>query len=88
LIKALPPGLHFLFGDHHYHNEALKRLCKPQHCCLITFLHRQNNPYPHHYDGVEVRKILHRTRSIAIENFNEHFKVIFDARMARCLQKV
>jgi len=27
---------------------------------------------------VEVRKILHKTRSIAIENFNEHFKAIFD----------
>jgi hypothetical protein len=27
---------------------------------------------------VEVRKILHKTRSIAIENFNEQFKPIFD----------
>jgi hypothetical protein len=27
---------------------------------------------------VEVRRILHRLRHTAIENFNEHFKAIFD----------
>ena len=82
LIKALPPGLHFLFGDQHYHDEALKRLCEQQNCCLVTSFTGKNNPYPHHDDGVEVRKILHKTRSTAIENFNEHFKVIFDAHGA------
>ena len=79
---ALPPGLHFLFGDQHYHDEALKRLCEQQNCCLVTSFTGKNNPYPHHDDGVEVRKILHKTRSVAIENFNEHFKVIFDAHGA------
>lgn len=44
----------------------------------MTSFTGKNNPYPHHDDGVEVRKILHKIRSIAIENFNEHFKVIFD----------
>ncbi|MBE7553659.1 MAG: hypothetical protein HS126_21535 [Anaerolineales bacterium] len=33
-------------------------------------------PYPHRDDGVEVRRILHKTRSLAIENFNEQFKSI------------
>jgi hypothetical protein len=27
---------------------------------------------------VEVRRIFHKLRSIAMENFNEHFKGIFD----------
>ncbi|HLG60442.1 MAG TPA: hypothetical protein VKY19_00810 [Ktedonosporobacter sp.] len=34
--------------------------------------------YPHTDDGVEVRRIFHKLRSTAIENFNEHFKGIFD----------
>jgi hypothetical protein len=82
LIEALPPGLHFLLGDQHYHDEALTYLCDQHNCCLVTSFTGKNNPYPHHDDGVEVRKVLHKTRSIAIENFNEHFKVIFDAHGA------
>ena len=27
--------------------------------------------------GVEVRRIFHKLRSLALENFNEHFKAIF-----------
>ncbi len=34
--------------------------------------------YPHTDDGVEVRRIFHKLRSIAMENFHEHFKGIFD----------
>jgi hypothetical protein len=34
--------------------------------------------YPHTDPGVEVRRIFHKLRSLAIENFNEHFKGIFD----------
>jgi hypothetical protein len=82
LIETLPPGLHFLLGDQHYHDEALTRLCNLRNCDLVTSFTGKNNPYPHHDDGVEVRKLLHKTRSIAIENFNEHFKVIFDAHGA------
>jgi len=78
LIEALPLGIHFLLGDQHYHDQALTRLCDGLGCILVTSLTGKNNPYPHHDDGVEVRKILHKTRSIAIENFNEQFKAIFD----------
>ena len=48
----------------------------------MTSFTDKNNPYPYHDDGVEVRRILHKTRSIAIENFNEHFKPIFDVHGA------
>ncbi len=78
MIEALPAGLHFLLGDQHYHDQALAQLCNSQGCTLVTSFTGKNNPYPHHDDGVEVRKILHKTRSVAIENFNEHFKAIFD----------
>ena len=33
---------------------------------------------PHTDDGVQVRRIFHMLRSIAMETFNEHFKGIFD----------
>jgi len=78
LIEALPTGLHFLLGDQHYHDETLVALCEQRNCRLVTSFTGKNNPYPHHDDGVGVRRVLHKIRSIAIENFNEHFKVIFD----------
>jgi len=78
LIEVLPTGLDFLLGDQHYHDEALSRQCELRSCNLVTSFTGKNNPYPHLDDGVEVRRILHKTRSIAIENFNEHFKAIFD----------
>jgi len=82
LIANLPPGTHFLLGDQHYYDETLFRLCGERNCILVAPHTGKNNPYPHRDDGVEVRKILHKTRSIAIENFNEHFKAIFDVHGA------
>ena len=42
----------------------------------------QAGPSPHTDAGVEVRRILHKTRSVPIENFNEPFKGIFDGHAA------
>jgi len=78
LIAELPDGLRFLLGDQHYFDQTLQILCQQRDCALVASHTGKNNPYPHHDDGVEVRKILHKTRSITIENFNEHFKAIFD----------
>ena len=39
----------------------------------------RRGPYPHTDDGVEVRRVFHTLRSVAIENFNGQFKGIFDA---------
>jgi hypothetical protein len=36
-------------------------------------------PYPHTDAGVGVRRVFRRLRRAAIENFNEHFKAVFDA---------
>jgi hypothetical protein len=78
LIVELPHDLHFLLGDQHYFDQTLQLLCQQRDCVLVASHTGRNNPYPHLDDGVEVRKILHKTRSITIENFNEHFKAIFD----------
>jgi hypothetical protein len=78
LIAELPEELRFLLGDQHYHDQTLQGQCAQRDCILVTSHTGKNNPYPHHDDGVEVRKVLHKTRSVAIENFNEHFKAIFD----------
>src|SRR3990172_4577210 len=78
LIWELPSELRFLLGDQHYHDPTLDELCTQRHCWLVTSYSGKSHPYPHTDDGVEVRRILHKTRSVAIENFNEQFKGIFD----------
>ena len=74
--------MHFLLGDQHYHDHAHSQQCDSRGCTLVTSFTGKNNPYPHQDAGVEVRKILHKIRSIAIENFNEQFKAIFDVHGA------
>ena len=44
-------------------------------CELVATRH---GAYPHTDGGVEVRRLFHKLRSLAIENFNEQFKGIFD----------
>ncbi|HKI53130.1 MAG TPA: transposase [Anaerolineales bacterium] len=86
MLEVLPAGLRFLLADQHYHDQTLLQQCANRVCTLVTSFTGKNNPDPHHDDGVEVRKVLHKTRSIAIENFNEHFKVSL-MFMVLCLQK-
>ena len=43
---------------------------------LVTSKHGR---YPHTDPGVEVRRVCHKLRSVANENFNEQFKGIFEA---------
>jgi len=75
-VPDLPPDLRFLLGDQHYHDPQLEDLCAQNRCWVIT---PTGGPYPHTDDGVEVRRMLHKTRSLTIENFNEQFKGIFEA---------
>jgi hypothetical protein len=78
LIRELPLELRFLLGDQHYRDQALEDQCALRDCLLVTTRAGKGHPYPHTDPGVEVRRILHKTRSLAIENFNEQFKGIFD----------
>ena len=75
LIYELPPEAHLILGDLHYNAPNVREVCEQTGRLLVT---TQYGPYPHTDPGVEVRRIFHKLRSLAIENFNEHFKGIFD----------
>ncbi len=80
LIEQLPDETRFVLGDTHYNTPEVHRACSMNGRFLVASGRR--GPYPHTDSGVEVRRIFHRLRHVAIENFNEHFKAIFDAHGA------
>jgi hypothetical protein len=59
----------------HRSRRDVRETCELKGRILITTQYR---PYPHTNDGFDVRRIFHELRSRAIENFNGHFKGIFD----------
>lgn len=71
----LPREIRFLLGDQHYNTPLLRGVCQFKGWQLVA-THRGKRPQED--VGREVRRILHKLRSLAIENFNEHFKGIFD----------
>jgi hypothetical protein len=75
LLAKLPTEVRFLLGDVHYNDPALVELCAAADRLLVA---TKRGKYPHQDDGVEVRRVFHKLRSRAIENFNEQFKAIFD----------
>jgi len=75
LLKVLPPTVRFVLGDTHYQDPALHQECATADRLLVA---TRRGRYPHTDDGVEVRRVFHKLRSLAIESFNEHFKGIFD----------
>jgi len=76
LIWELPEEVRFVLGDLHYNAPNVHQVCTQRGQILVT---PQYGKYPHQGPGVEVRRIFHRLRSLAIENFNGHFKGIFDS---------
>jgi hypothetical protein len=77
LIEELPEEARFVvLGDTHYDAPEVRAACVRSERFLVA---SGRGPYPHTDAGVEVRRIFHRLRHVAIENFNEHFKAIFDA---------
>lgn len=75
LLDQVPAEVRYLFGDRHYNRDEVRALCALEQRMLVT---AQYGRYPHHDSGVEVRRIFHKLRSVANENFNEQFKAIFD----------
>ncbi len=71
----LPSDIRYLLGDQHYNTPVLRGVCMFREWCLIA-THRGRRP--RNDTGREVRRIFHKLRSLSIENFNEHFKGIFD----------
>lgn len=74
LLEQLPLHSLFLLGDRHYNTTDLREHCAFRGRTLVT---TQYGAYPHRGPGVEVRRVFHKLRSSAIENFNEQFKGIF-----------
>ncbi len=77
LIEELPDEARLVLGDTHYNAPNVREACLAREMFLVASGRR--GPYPHTDAGVEVRRILHRLRHVAIENLNEHFKALFEA---------
>jgi Transposase DDE domain len=75
LLEPLPSAVRFVLGDTNYQDPALHDACAAAGRLLVA---TRRGAYPHTDDGVEVRRVFHKLRSLAIENFNEQFKGIFD----------
>ena len=75
LIRELPGDVRYLLGDIHYNAPNVRQAWESLDRFLVV---SQYGPYPHTDNGKEVRRIFHKLRSTAIENFNEQFKGIFD----------
>lgn len=76
LVSELPSEVGFVLGDQHYRTEGMEAAC---HLRGIELVATRGGKYPHEDVGKEVRRVFHQLRSKSIENFNEHFKGIFDS---------
>ena len=75
LLGEVPAEVRFVLGDRHYNMLDLREYCEQADRLLMA---TQYGHYPHTDDGVTVRRVFHKLRSIAMENINKHFKGIFD----------
>lgn len=64
-----------MLADRHYTTPDLYESCAQADRLLVATKYGR---YPHTDAGVEVLQVFHKLRSLSIENFNEHFKGIFD----------
>lgn len=76
LLREVPLDTRFVLGDRHYNAPNVREECAQTERILVATRYGR---YPHTDSGVEVRRIFHKLRSLASENFNEHFKGIFDS---------
>jgi hypothetical protein len=76
LLDELPFEVGVVLGDTHYNDPAVRDHCDRTGRLLVA---TRRGRYPHTDAGVEVRRVFHQLRSVAIENFNGQFKGIFDA---------
>lgn len=75
LLRQLPFEVRFVLGDTHYNDPALRTTCELSDRLLVA---TRRGRYPHRGAGVDVRRIFHKLRSLAIEPFNGLFKNVFD----------
>ena len=77
LLAPLPAEVRYVLGDTSYNDPEVRQLCEQSDRALVA---TQRGAYPHHEDGVEVRRIFHTLRSHSIEPFNGLFKTVFEWR--------
>jgi Transposase DDE domain len=77
LLTSLPAEVRYVLGDTHYNDPEVRSLCEQANRALVA---TRRGAYPHHDDGVDVRRIFHKLRSQAIEPFNGLFKNVFEWR--------
>ena len=70
-------ALRYVLGDTHYNTPELRQECVLHNRELVA---TRRGPYPHRDSAVEVRRVFHKLRSLAIEPFNGVFKIIFEWR--------
>ena len=78
LLNELPDQVRFVLGDTHYNAPQVRQECALRGRTLVASGH---GSYPHPDDANNskaVRQVLHKLRSVTIENFNQQFKGIFD----------
>jgi hypothetical protein len=74
LLEQLPMAVRYVLGDTHYNTPELRAACAWHTRALVA---TRRGPYPHRDGGVEVRRLFHQLRSLAIEPFNGVFKNTF-----------
>jgi hypothetical protein len=75
-VQVPSDDVRFMLGDQHYNTPTLSAKCMLRGWLLVA-THRGKRRRLVDM-GREVRCIFHKLRSVAIENFNEQFKGIFD----------
>ena len=71
LLREVPAEVRFVLGDRHYNTPELHTSCAQADGALVT---TKYGGYPHTYDGVGVRRVFHKLRSIAMEIFLDMHK--------------
>jgi len=77
LLEQLPLEVRYVLGDTHYNTPELREECIGHNRELVA---TRRGAHPHQDGGVEVRRIFHKLRSLAIEPFNGLLKNIFEWR--------
>lgn len=74
LLEQVPMMVRYVLGDIHDNTPELRAECALHNRELVA---TRRGPSPHRDGGVDVRRIFHKLRSLAIEPFNGLFKNIF-----------
>jgi hypothetical protein len=77
LLAPLPAEVRDVLGDTADNAPEVRQLCEESDRALVA---TRRGTYPHHDDGVEVRRLFHHLRSQAIEPFNGLFKHVCEWR--------